>query len=616
MKRILCIVLALLMCLPILAACSGDEITLKLADGGECVIIFDANLTNRDQMEKLASRIKKTLGVETVTIKSTDEFPVGVRAGKGTILVGDVDVPEAKAATESLRVDDFVAGVYGDYYVLGGKSINGTNNAVEYFRGKVLETLNGSMKVSSLNNHSSIGDYTITTMTVNGLPIYKYQIVIPQSATITERRFAADVQAAFSKKTGYTLEIVKKNNATTEGQIKIGSLCTKAKATDPHTYAIAVNGTALELNAESYYAYSKLRKAVIDKVLLPVDKTVTIAESFTDSGNALAEAGDAYVHHGDIRLMFNNIWGSNEGTPAQRTEQLAELYAEYLPDVLGLQECAPNMRATGLIEKLFALGYEEIPLGVGFVPHGASETETRDPIFYRTDVLELVNYGYLCLATIPELDSLPTDATMTQALKNAKSDKSKSVNWAIFKVKATGELFMAGSVHLWWQAGAADDQIRTVQMKKMREVLTAEAAKYLADRGIAGTMPIFIGGDYNSNAGRPSLNSMLNAPTFTNLNALLPADKKLDFDTHHSYPNYNKDTGFWEGGKGPSGSYTNAIDHIFVNQEATPGVNNSFTLNAHAIVFDDYAYLSSDHNALWADISFTANTPKITPANP
>lgn len=610
MKRILCLMLALLCCLPILAACGGDEITLKLAEDGECTIIFDANLQTKDQMEKLASRIKKSLGIETVTIKSSTDFPVGVRASKGTILVGNLDIDVSKSAVEALRIDDFIVGVYGDYYILGGKSTNAVNNAVEYFRGEVLETLNSSMKVSSLNNHSNIGKYDVSTMTIGGMPIYKYQIVVPQSATITEKRFAADLQTIFMRKTGYMLEIVKKNAASAEGQIKIGSLCTKAKAEGPHTYAIAVNGTALELNAESYYAYSVLKTVVIDQVLASGVSDVVIADTFTKSGDAIAKAGDAYTHHGDIRIMFNNIWGSNEGAPSQRTEQLAEIYGEYLPDVLGLQEYAPNMRST-MQERLYALGYEEIPLGAGFVPHVSSETETRDPIFYRPDVVDLVDYGYECLALLPELDDL-SGSGMAAALKLAKADKSKSVNWAIFKVRATGELFMAASVHLWWQGGTADDQIRVVQMRRMKEILSAEAAEYLQNANIEGTMPIFIGGDYNSNSNLPSLASMAQGTPFVNLNNMLPADKQLNFDTHHAYPTYNKDTGFWENGTGPSGSYSTAIDYIFASAAAANA--GTFTLDHHAIVADDYAYFSSDHNAVWADISFTDKTPKVAVA--
>lgn len=611
MKRILCLVLALLCCLPILAACGGDEITLELAEGGECVIIFDANLQTKDQMEKLASRIKKSLGVETVTIKSTTEFPVGVRAAKGTILVGNIDVEASKTAVEALRIDDFIVGVYGDYYVLGGKSTNAVNNAIEYFRGEVLETLDKSMKVSSLNNYSSIGKYDVATMTIGGMPIYKYQIVVPQSATITEKRFAADLQAIFMKKTGYMLDIVKKNAAAADGgQIKIGSICTKAKADAAHTYAVAVNGTALELNAESYYAYSVLKTVVIDQVLASGTSDIVLTEAFTKTGDAIAKAGAAYVHSGDVRIMFNNIWGSNEGSPSQRTEQLAEIYGEYLPDVLGLQEYAPNMRAT-MQERLLALGYAEVPTDVNFVPYNSSETATRDPIFYLPNVVDLVDHGYQCLAILPELDDL-TGAGMDAALKLAKADKSKSVNWAIFKVRATGELFMAASVHLWWQGSAQDDQIRVVQMKRMKEILSAEAAEFLTNVGIEGVMPIFIGGDYNSNSNRPSLSSMSQGTPFVNLNNMLPVDKQLNFDTHHNYPVYNKDTGFWENGLGPSGSYSTAIDYIFANSAATNA--GAFTLDHHAIVADDYAYLSSDHNAVWADISFTATTPKVSVA--
>jgi hypothetical protein len=70
-------------------------------------------------------------------------------------------------------------------------------------------------------------------------------------------------------------------------------------------------------------------------------------------------------------------------------------------------------------------------------------------------------------------------------------------------------------------------------------------------------------------------------------------------------PTYNKETGLWGGGKS-FGFYGSSLDYIFTNNEAV--TNNVFSVKHSGVLMEDYAFFSSDHRAVFADIEFT-NAP-------
>ena len=612
MKRILSILLAALCVLPLFVACQKGP-TVTVVREGVCTLIYDSELVSDEAAAELAAAIESATGA-TVTTKSSISFTTSVRAEAGTIIVGNVITSQTKDLLSALRQNDLLLTVAGDLFLIGGKTESTVSRAITHFKERLAEIakVGEDLTLGEDDCFFDAASYSVDELKIGGLDVHTYEIVLTRKPNINEQRFAHFLQQAILQKSGYLLPIVNESELIGAEQIRIGGACKNTSATDPHTYKMSQSGTTLELTAESFYAYDKLLTEFAGQFLS--QKTLLFTAQSTLAGDALA-AASATVRAGDVRLMFNNIWGSSSGA-LQRSKTLLEIYREYLPDVLGLQECSPDMRNSGLCDWLYDLGYREIPLPPSFIPY-KQESETRDPIFYRTDVLELIHYGYQNLAVISELNEILDGLSGSKlesaktALKAARADGSKSVNWAIFKVKATGELFMAASVHLWWKGGTYHDKIRVVQMREMRELLTKEAQAYLDSAGIDGTLPIFIGGDYNSRTERPSYKTMSEGPTpFTNLDVLAKENEKIDCDSHHTYPVYNKETKLWESAVAIGhGSYDTAIDHIYANNDAVDA--GAFEMNRVAVVKDLYAYLSSDHNALWADISFTANTPKI-----
>ena len=444
---------------------------------------------------------------------------------------------------------------------------------------------------------------------IGKIPLAECEIVVPTNVTVSEWRFAIFLQQLLYERTNTQVPIVTEANTKASGVIVIGSLCKGHSYDARHQYISRMMGNVWQISAESFYGYDAVL-SYIDKTLFAAGTTtVHLNNTHNVTGSGAANVTQPLESESEVRMMYNNIWGGTEGNVAQRAEMLLELYAEYMPDVLGLQEYAPALRKAGMDAGLAALGYAEVPTDPKAQYYG-SETQTRTPMFYNKATVELLSYGYLCLAVTdygayPELLGSYTEAEV-EAI--AKSDRSKSVTWGVFRMKETGHIFLAGSVHLWWTGDAVSDVARVIQMRAMREALTAAAAKYMKANGLTGNLPVFIGGDYNSRSvDRPSYNTMSNGKTpFTNLNDLAPEGHKITKTTSLSYPTYDQELDIWVKCKSSNNSYAYAIDHIFMGNAALGQV-----MVDHMGVLEEYYAFASDHHAIFADLNFSAGSPKI-----
>ncbi len=454
------------------------------------------------------------------------------------------------------------------------------------------------------------GDDTVITadFAIGKIPLSECEIVTPTNVTVSEWRFALFLQELLYERTNIQVPIVTQAEMTASGVIVIGSLCTGHSYDMRHQYISRVMGNVWQLSAESFYGYEAVLSYIENSLFAASATTLHLNNTHNVTGSGAANATNPLESESEVRMMYNNIWGSDTDNTAQRAEMLLELYGEYMPDVLGLQEYSPALRKAGMDAGLAALGYAEVPTDPS-APYYKNETQTRTPMFYNKATVELLDYGYLCLA-VTDYSAYPSllgSYTASEVEAKAKSDRSKAVTWGVFRMKETGHIFMAGSVHLWWEGDAISDTARVIQMHVMREALTVAAEEYMIENGIAGTMPVFIGGDYNSRTTRGSYSTMSNGETpFTNLNDLAPSGHKLTKTTSHSYPTYDKELNIWKKCTPTSGGYNYAIDHIFMENSALDQVTVD-----HMGMLEEYYAFASDHLAIFADLNFSANSPKI-----
>lgn len=618
MKRVLSLLFCVLFLLPCLAACEKHQ-KLNIVNEGACTVVYDAEQVSAELARAVANDIKQTFGAE-VTLKSSASFPIAVYADANTVLLGNLDFEPVRAVTESLRNKDFVVGVFGDYYIVAGANEETTGRAVRHFREEILAVEDGkdTLTVSDKDNYRYDGKYSINDMSIGTVPLYRCEIVLPREESVSEYRLAKQIQKLLVEKTGYTLPIVTDAKAKAEGQIRIGaSICSHVSLPVAHAYAFEVHGSVMEIAAGSIWGYEEALSAFQSRIVGSKKEEYALTESLQLTGSGASRVIGTLENDAEVRLFFNNIWNGSDGDTAQRASMQAELFLSYGADVIGLQECSPTMRDAG-IDRLLDAGYAEVPTRRGDTYY-RDETVPRTPLYYNTATVELLDYGHLALNTLDfsateyarylpgGVSSLDMKRLMEQDKYGPDDDGSKGATWAIFRVKETGHVFLVASTHLWWQArDERDDAARKIQMEVMKSYLVQTAADFMAKKGLDGDMPIFVGGDYNSRMSRDSYHFMSRYTSFENLNDRVDSAKRLEDSTMHGgYPTYDAELGIWTGSHNPAGAYENALDHIF----AYNGSRDSYEVVRLEMVYDDFAFSSSDHSPIFTDVNFTANAP-------
>lgn len=635
MRRFLALLLALCTLFPLFAACSKKD-QLKLFENGSAILVYDPSLLSSSELKAFVASVEKATGA---TLTTKREY-----GGEGAkILLGNIDHENCRAVTQDLRINDYALKISGGDYVIGATTTESLKKAMQYFLDTVLAGIkDGVLTLTPDGDYLFEGTYKSDSFTVGGVPLGRLQIVIPGGYTVSEYRTAVLLQQSLKTLTGYELTIKKgKADADAEGRILIGrSLCQKANASAAHSWSVAVSGTTLEIAAESFYGYEAVQTALQKEIFTAKaeNKSFTDDTSFSGTGRP---ADAVLSRDGDVRIMFNNIHGSCNTTefPVEPVAMMmSEVIGEYLPDVLGLQECSPAMRGEGDIVSHLAPEYTEVNVTAS-PDYQQNNRNNYTPLFYRAATVEVLRSGYFCFNFLPYDDEAYSemwkgydpnkllDENVRQndgetVTKNGRRDGSKGATWAVFRSKATGNIFLVASTHLWWESNDAGDSVtRQIQLAYLKDRLLKEAQTFLTENGIdAETMPIFVGGDYNARStGKTSADlAKMTATTplilceagtanaFVNTNNLAPSGKKNTVTTHHAYASWNEELGIYENPQVSSEDYLNSLDYIFANKSA----NEMFTVTRSAMSADNYSYLSSDHCPVLIDFTFTASAPK------
>lgn len=625
MKKLIAVLLAIVMLLPLVVACKGDENpSVEVIKDGACALYYDATTASNDSVKSLQEALQTATGIKPDAQRTGEPTP-------GAIVLGNLKLPDGTMAAGELRNRDFMCGVVNGYYVIAGINHTQTAAAVKYFIESILPKMDAKDKtltLSATDDYYNDAEYRVGKVTVGGTSLGRFHIQVPASPSISEWRIAVLLREYIIANTGYEPLLLKSDDAAQSNVIRIGSKICDATVTEAHGYAISINGTVMDVVAESVFGYLEAQEVLFDEMIFTRERNAPIAldNSSSKSGNGARNAGEPLEANGDVRIMFNNIHGQDEqgAMPVEQpTQMLSELYLEYLPDVLGMQECTDKSFGAG-IKELIASEYALVDKG-----------QNATALFYRTSTVECLESGYFGYNGINPADEIYADlielmggrfgasdiygkeCNITKdGGRNSRKDGSKGVTWGIFRVKETGHVFLVGSTHLWWENGSkgdeiADDVTRMIQMRALRNLVTEKATAFASAKGIAaGTIPIFIGGDYNATyrGELPTMETMesaTNSHVFTNVNNV--STTKLLVSTHHAYSTYNKTLKIYENLNKNNNEYDLALDHIFINKQAEAMLTANYT----GIIDDDYAFLSSDHLPIFTDVSFNESAPKI-----
>ena len=550
---------------------------LKFSENGTCefYIVYPADFDKsvRDVAITLRQQIKKFTGVE-LKIVSDDIYdkPVGDTGVEHQyeILLGPTNRAASQKYIEPMRARDYAFTFEGDKIVLAGLTTATVERASNLFIDNVLipqskgNIGNATVVLTKENEFIyTYGKYSMNTCTILGADIKEYRIVYAKTDIYSAERYARLFANELATKAGFSLELkadtsAKNDSASREIVFGVGNRGGEA-VTVRHGYSVKTDGNKLYIIAECMEGY-EAAYAYLTETLFKGD-SVEIASGFAHTGTAEPEdKQDIENRAGEYRVIFNNVHGAHvdEYPIETRNQMQAELHYEYLPDVIGLQENAPSVST--YISRMTKFGYTPVP-----TKPTNSNKQDYTAMLYRADKLDIVEHGWYLY-------------------DDGAGDKSKSVAWAVFKDKASGDVFAVGSTHFYW---TSDDLGKSARLKDAAQL--AALVKQITGKH---NCPMIVGGDFNCNINSDPIKNLYSAG-FENLQKISP--DTMDITTHHSYSPWNAELNLYIDVVTPTKAYSSAIDHALVY--------NKSTLNPKMwrVILHDYSLLSTDHCPVMVD---------------
>ncbi|MBQ7180715.1 MAG: endonuclease/exonuclease/phosphatase family protein [Bacteroidaceae bacterium] len=262
-----------------------------------------------------------------------------------------------------------------------------------------------------------------------------------------------------------------------------------------------------------------------------------------------------------IRIMTFNVPqgnikesdGNGHNTWDNRALAIQQYMAEVKPDLLGMQEPTRTVLCSIL------QGMPRYAM-VGTARDDGAERGEYTAIIYRTDRFYCIDAGNYWLTETPDVHS-----------KVEGSTHFRIATWALFQDKQSGARFLYTNTHLSYDS----QPVRLAQLKIIKPYMLGLNQKY------GEKLPHFFTGDFNMRDTEDNYNYVLNYK-------LLMKDMWGTARTHRHW-NYG------------SGANEGRIDYIF----ATRGVSCSYAQWDNRKRED--GYWMSDHDPLWADVSFTTS---------
>ncbi|MBR4756865.1 MAG: hypothetical protein IK076_07980 [Bacteroidales bacterium] len=277
----------------------------------------------------------------------------------------------------------------------------------------------------------------------------------------------------------------------------------------------------------------------------------------------------------NLRIFDDNIWQYDKETIPEawanlgvdprdsvRSIGFAKLVADYMPDIVTLQEYSSHMDGH-LYPKLQELGFTNA------CPEDGSWNFT--PVFYDSTAVELVKVHY----------NLYTPPTFSNS-------GTKSFTSAVFRHRGNGKVFAILNTHLWWkpedlQPGST--MARASQIRLMMAEAEMIKAKYEG-------CTIFLMGDMNCEEDTVPMQQLLTS-------GYVPCYKvaKVEGDNNNGHHNCHAGGYSAESSrKGPDRA-TGALDHFLVHN-ASPDTE----ILVYHCIMDEYTIPLTDHYPNYVDV--------------
>ncbi len=503
-----------------------------------------------------------------------DFLPRDTQPGEYEILVGQTNRAESEKMVEKLSAGGYAVEADGTKLVLCGKEEEGTASAVDYFIRHFLSNnrelfygiKNGTLNFGTDQNYLYNREYPLHSVTINGTELKDCKILVPKDGYV-ETMIAGILQDHIQTYYGYTLEIVTDDQPAVGTELRVGKTARTASKAEDGTYSIQVTGDALEIVSNTAMGYGSTVNPLLYEVMPFATPVITLAEGQKWEGQEAVEVSPS--ERGQVRVMYHNVLVYTPDTYpfGSRTTLALQIYREYMPDVLGLQEASGAWRnaSAPLLKGLSELGYQEVKFSIS--------NGNGNPIFYRSDVLTLKASGY-----------------------ESPSAGDKGTTWCVFEVKATGERFAFTNSHFAANSNANDDP------KKGDEYRTTNAQKLVTIvgniRNQYGNIPVISGGDFNSNPETEAYKTMIEG-NMTSVRDL--AAYVSQYSARNGYPTFDRVKNDYVLGTFKAPTASGAIDHILLS-----GAVSAVSVRRYVVLKDRISCTTSDHLPHYIDFDFAS----------
>lgn len=534
---------------------------IRSADGGSL---------EKDLAEAVRAAILEQSGVRLPSV--TDDSVAAEKSQGFEILIGKTNRPESLTEAKRLRYRDYSVSVSGNRILLSGESDYMLQSAVDAFLGGL--TVQDGILYSTCRV-TVCGSYPVSGMTVNGVPITEYRFVYEEGSSLSSD-LAQSLAGLLRDQTGWMLDCVSDREAESTYEILVGK--TNRGASGEVAGSLERSEIAMQLSeskvvfawADPYVAddlKTRFSNALLADLKAQEHELANLAFR-TEVSQTLAP------EYTEISVMSFNILGvgSTMSSCYNRDDLAASVIRSYLPDIIGLQEFDAPFRLES--ESLFGLLGDTYAEAV--CPEAAPD-RNWNPILYRTDRLELLVCGNQAFAQgteWPLAQTYPSDSKVTH---------HRTVTWAVFRVRETGEQIVALNAHFHvddrMSAGESDAILASEAQEVLEKALELQASYPDAF--------LFLTGDFNSTASGRVMQTLSDGGF---LDTYPLAAQKTDVCGFHAKPTFNTLKGTYDeyDGAFPADGYRYAIDHCMV-------LGDDVTVSNYRTVTLRDALLVSDH---------------------
>lgn len=618
MKRIFILVMALILCLPVMVSCNKEEpteppappapstdIKLIVSDVSEYQIVVssDASEFEEDAAYDLRYVIKALTNVTIPVVEDTapaqdKEIVVGVTNRKSLYQL-PLDY-----------YDGYVVCVVGERLVIEARSLSMMNTAMSTF---VREQFGVSINSNNLDRQPDRNDVAIARdyLLYNDTAAV-YQVIYDGS--YMQKRYANLFLDSLKSIAYSNLVLLETEKNGDSPQIEL--IEDKSLERGAWRIEMGADKKSFKAYARDYYGFTAVAK-YLKKMIKENDKNVyPLADFTTINGSHIdvlekGEGASAYAYNKteEYRVMFYNVlWGDPE--PQERNGLAATMILEYMPDVIGFQEFNSTKRgggAKGIPSLLASAGYVETidpkvenmkSVEDGGWGIGGIKVERDDgsvyytyyncvPIFYNQNTTECIDSGYYWYKN--QIDSA------NEGNCGVTDCASKSLTWGVFRSKVTGEEYMVISTHMCTRSNG----VRGKQAEEAVALINELLKTY--------DVPVFFGGDFNGTIAGNNYKLFVS----DEVGYIDIADKGLatehttQVNTMHTAPVYNETKELvWPSSTdnaGLPGGSDSSVDHIFLTNEDSKQVD----ISVFGVIVDECSRSASDHLPIFVDFSLS-----------